>query len=115
MKDRKEKLKDHNEDPKDPKDVKEELPGYKPYPDSEDIFAKDKETDIDPEKLAEKANPAIDDESLKKQAGILSGGLDVPGAELDDEAEAKGSEDEENNYYSLGGDDHSDLDEDKGS
>jgi len=24
-----------------------------------------------------------------------------------------GSEDEENNYYSLGGDDHNDLDEDK--
>jgi|SRR5690606_23596923 len=30
--------------------------------------------------------------------------LDVPGAELDDENEALGEEDEENNYYSLGGD-----------
>ena len=41
--------------------------------------------------------------------------LDVPGAELDDEQEKIGSEDEENNYYSLGGDDHNDLDEDKGN
>jgi hypothetical protein len=30
--------------------------------------------------------------------------LDVPGAELDDDSEAIGAEDEENNYYSLGGD-----------
>lgn len=96
-------------------ETSEELPGYKPYPDSEDIYAKDKETDIDPEKLAEKAEPVVDDESLKKQAAILSGGLDVPGDELDDEAESKGAEDEENNYYSLGGDNHVDLEEDKGS
>lgn len=40
--------------------------------------------------------------------------LDVPGAELDDVQENIGSEDEENNYYSLGGDDHENLDEDKG-
>lgn len=32
--------------------------------------------------------------------------LDVPGAELDDKQERIGSEDEENNYYSLGGDKH---------
>jgi len=30
--------------------------------------------------------------------------LDIPGTELDDENEKIGSEDEENNYYSLGGD-----------
>ncbi len=39
--------------------------------------------------------------------------LDIPGSELDDEDEKVGNEDEENNYYSLGGDDHNDLDEDK--
>lgn len=105
MKDKKEKI----------KGAKEKLPGYKPYPDSEDIFAKDKETDIDPELLAESPDLPIDEESLKKQAAILSGGLDVPGAELDDDDEAKGAEDEENNYYSLGGDNHVDLEEDKGS
>lgn len=37
--------------------------------------------------------------------------LDVPGSELDDEQEKVGNEDEENNYYSLGGDDHNGLDE----
>lgn len=40
--------------------------------------------------------------------------IDVPGAELDDADEAIGEEDEENNYYSLGGDAHDDLEEDKG-
>ena len=40
--------------------------------------------------------------------------LDVPGSELDDQQESVGSEDEENNYYSLGGDNHNDLEEDKG-
>lgn len=38
--------------------------------------------------------------------------LDVPGAELDDENEELGEADEENNYYSLGGDRHENLDED---
>ena len=37
--------------------------------------------------------------------------LDIPGAELDDEAEDIGEEDEENNYYSLGGDDKENLEE----
>jgi len=39
--------------------------------------------------------------------------LDIPGSELDDESESVGSEDEENNSYSLGGDDHDDLEESK--
>jgi hypothetical protein len=38
--------------------------------------------------------------------------LDVPGSELDDANEEIGEEDEENNYYSLGGDQHQNLDED---
>ena len=37
--------------------------------------------------------------------------LVVPGAELDDVKEIIGGEDEENNYYSLGGDYHNNLDE----
>lgn len=40
--------------------------------------------------------------------------LDVPGSEDDDAAEEIGAEDEENNYYSLGGDAHENLDEDQG-
>jgi hypothetical protein len=37
----------------------------------------------------------------------LNTDLDIPGSDLDDENEAIGEEDEENNYYSLGGDNHS--------
>ena len=38
--------------------------------------------------------------------------LDIPGVELDDSDEIIGEEDEENNYYSVGGDNHNDLEED---
>jgi hypothetical protein len=38
--------------------------------------------------------------------------LDIPGAELDDLNELSGSEDEENNYYSLGSDDNDALEND---
>ncbi len=41
--------------------------------------------------------------------------LDVPGAEDDNANEEIGEEDEENNYYSLGGDAHENLEEDRGS
>jgi hypothetical protein len=37
---------------------------------------------------------------------------DITGSEPDNELEITGSEDEENNYYSLGGDDHNDLEKD---
>lgn len=39
--------------------------------------------------------------------------LDVPGAQLDDREEEIGDEDEENNLYSLGGENHEDLEEDR--
>ena len=43
----------------------------------------------------------------------LSGSdLDVPGTDLDDADESIGEEDEENNEYSLGGDNHDDIPED---
>ncbi|HEX6335025.1 MAG TPA: hypothetical protein VFZ78_12410 [Flavisolibacter sp.] len=38
--------------------------------------------------------------------------LDIPGSELDDANENIGEEDEENNYYSLGGDRHEHQEED---
>ena len=57
-----------------------------------------------------------DDNSLEKDSGYkeLNPGedLDIPGAELDDANEAIGEEDEENNYYSLGGDNKNSLEED---
>ena len=49
----------------------------------------------------------------RDETASLNKGLDVPGAELDDADEKIGEEDEENNYYSLGGDRHDDLEEDK--
>jgi hypothetical protein len=42
----------------------------------------------------------------------LNTDLDIPGSELDDEMEDVGEEDEENNYYSVGGDRHENLEED---
>ena len=42
----------------------------------------------------------------------LNTDLDVPGSELDDDNESIGEEDEENNYYSLGGDRHEAQEED---
>lgn len=48
-----------------------------------------------------------DDELLRKRkrpADFAGSDLDVPGSELDDEQEKVGSEDEENNSYSLSDD-----------
>lgn len=97
--------------------AEDNLPGYPVYPEEEDIYNNyEEEIDIDPENLFQKKdsgekmrfkrNPELnlDDE-------FPGDDLDIPGAELDDEMEIIGSEDEENNYYSLGGDDHDDLDE----
>lgn len=58
-----------------------------------------------------------EDEQLRKRVwppDFAGDDLDVPGSEADDDAESLGSEDEENNLYSLGGDRHEDLEEDKG-
>lgn len=58
-----------------------------------------------------------DDETVQAKARVddlpEEGDLDVPGADLDDESEELGEEDEENNYYSLGGDRHENLEEDQ--
>lgn len=92
---------------------------YPLYPDSEDIYNKSKkEKNMDPEDISkvkktdksDKARTNIEKESNDDASGS---NLDIPGSELDDEQENVGSEDEENNYYSIGGDDHNDLDEDK--
>jgi hypothetical protein len=55
-----------------------------------------------------------DDEDLKHRVypvDFTGNDLDVPGAEMDDAQEKKGSEDEENNSYSIGGDAHDNLEE----
>ena len=88
------------------------------YPPSEDIYAQFKEeTEIDPEDITKKKiiDETTGGNNVKMSEDFrLGGDLDVPGSELDDQQESVGSEDEENNYYSLGGDNHNDLEEDKG-
>jgi hypothetical protein len=94
---------------------KEIFPDYPSYPPEEDIYSKyTEEQDIDPEQPSMLKEPVILSEldvQLDFRKEVLPNELDVPGAELDDQQELLGSEDEENNYYSLGGDDHEDLDE----
>jgi hypothetical protein len=89
-----------------------DLQGYPLYPSSEDIYSKFREEkEINPEDISKVKQP---NETAKageiktgKSIGNPSGDdLDVPGSELDDEQENIGAEDEENNYYSLGGDVH---------
>ncbi|MGB8357590.1 MAG: hypothetical protein WCD55_03150 [Bacteroidales bacterium] len=100
------------------KDKEDNLPEYPVYPASEDIynnFKKDK--NIDPEDISNAKKPDNSNSSLtgveKEPNDAPGSNLDIPGSELDDEQENIGNEDEENNYYSIGGDDHNDLDEDK--
>lgn len=94
----------------------EDFPGYPLYPASQDIYNKYQETDIDPENISKKKITNDTDDFLNEKDfddDYTGSDLDVPGAELDDDHEDVGSEDEENNYYSLGGDNHNDLEEDK--
>ena len=94
------------------------LEGYPHYPASEDLFQHDKEMGkLNPEDLsknkAPNEKPGMPNEK-SFQDDMSGDDLDVPGSDLDDQQERIGSEDEENNYYSLGGDNHNDLDENKG-
>lgn len=89
--------------------------GYPYYPAAEDIYRIDAEDkDIDPENILKIKTFNDDNGSTIDEIFRHTGDgddLDVPGSELDDELEDIGSEDEENNYYSIGGDDHEDLEE----
>ncbi|HEX5171784.1 MAG TPA: hypothetical protein VFW11_21545 [Cyclobacteriaceae bacterium] len=107
------------------------FPGYPRYPAKDDITNRDERLNDDiediinenrsqPQEVTDQANRELEnsgqgeDEELKKRTTPVdfSGeDLDVPGSELDDDREAIGSEDEENNLYSLGGDNHEDLEE----
>jgi hypothetical protein len=95
----------------------EDQQGYPSYPPGQDIYGKyHKARNINPEdppnikKPVDKFKTGANNE--KDFSDDVSGNdLDIPGSEPDDEFDFTGSEDEENNYYSLGGDDHNDLDE----
>ena len=86
-----------------------------PYPPSEDIYVQAKEEkEIDPENISKNKIPPKKGNTMNELsfAEDMSGDdLDVPGSEYDDEQEWIGSEDEENNYFILGGENHHDLDE----
>ena len=96
------------------------LPGYPLYPPKEDIFNKYKEEgELNPEDASRSKSPNEEVSAGKNnekdfKEDISGDDLDVPGSELDDQQENVGNEDEENNYYSLGGDNHNDLEEDQG-
>ena len=91
-------------------------PDYPVYAPEDDIYNKAKEEqNLDPEDITElkDRNTKRGKRNEKDFTEDNSGDdLDVPGAELDDKQEDIGSEDEENNYYSLGGDNHNNLEED---
>lgn len=92
------------------------FPGYPHYPASEDIYNQEKEVDLNPEDLTKvKPQEKPGKQNEKDFCEDMTGeDLDVPGSKADEAKGNSGSEDEENNYYSLGGDDHNDLEEDKG-
>jgi hypothetical protein len=86
--------------------------GYPLYPPSEDIYNQfTEEIDIDPENVLEPKQRNTDDIKPRNEEDLMSDDLDVPNAEADDAEEAIGSEDEENNYYSIGGGNHDNLEE----
>src|SRR3954468_7080261 len=91
----------------------DDLPGYPIYPAKDDIYNRSKEeTDLNPEDPTTRKPENEDPDALNEKdfSDVKTGvDLDVPGSELDDASEAIGSEDEENNYYSLGGDDMENL------
>ena len=71
------------------------------YNSSEDIYNQDDKLSLDIDGNIENSN--IEDD--------MEMNLDVPGSELDNSEEKIGSEDEENNYWSLGGENHEDLEQ----
>src|SRR5262245_40906328 len=103
-------------DPSKSKDTNEE--GYPLYPDKDDIYNRSKEVkDLDSDDFSQikdddDEEPLDPEEELDFEEEVLIDDLDVPGSELDDDDEDIGNEDEENNYYSIGGDNHEDLEED---
>jgi len=94
-----------------------ETEGYPLYPENEDIYIKfKKEISLDPENITRFKEQEIfgkvnEKDFLEDETG---NDLDIPGLESDGNEDVIGIEDEENNYFSLGGDDHMDLEENQG-
>lgn len=100
----------HEENSKDNDPEALNSEGYPQYPASDDIYNQEKlETRFNPEDISKRKAPnektgTSNEKRFNEE--MLGDDLDVPGSELDDQQESVGSEDEENNYYSLGGDNH---------
>lgn len=112
------KSKQHTQD--EEKEGNSDFSRYPIYPASEDIYNKSiEEEDIDPEDITSMKSPNDDNRFGKNNEKDFSedksgSDLDVPDSDSDAAQGNSGNEDEENSYYSLGGDDHDDLDEDRG-
>ena len=81
--------------------------GNPEYNSGEDIYSREEKLPF----IEEGSDATINDDKMENDS--TGDDLDIPGAELDDADEEIGGEDEENNYYSLGGDNHDDLEENK--
>jgi hypothetical protein len=109
--------KPHTNVEQDDQEKKEQLPGYPIYPANQDVYAEFKEEeDTDPENIFKKKTKNYSDEKLNEKdfkQDKSGGDLDIPGAENSNKQANLANEDEENDYYSLGGDNNIDLEEDK--
>jgi hypothetical protein len=94
---------------KSPEGEKEDIKvfGNPDYGPNEDIYAQG-------EKINLEVGDDIENMNKPNTDKLPGDDLDIPGAELDDADEIIGEEDEENNYYSLGGDNHENLEESHG-
>ena len=92
------------------------FPDYPLYPAKDDIYNQSIESDLNPDNL-EEMNIDADNPGLRNEKDFSEDetgeDLDVPGSEDDEAENNEGNEDEENNYYSLGGDNHNDLEEER--
>lgn len=89
------------------------LPGYPIYPESDDALSDAHKKDVIPlEDDMDTLQPGQKSVDTSEKPKNLDSDLDIPGSELDDADEVLGEEDEENNYYSLGGERHENLEED---
>jgi len=92
--------------------------GYPLYPSDDDIYSKyHEEKSLDPDRIFFPENSADSEEFIISDSNdfnidFMDKISDLSELEAEDSQENPGLEDEENNYYSLGGDDHHDLEED---
>ena len=78
------------------------------YPMAEDIYSQsEQETEIDPEDISQKKTPNEPDPDAANEKDYnnekTGDDLDVPGSEDQEDDKRNGKEDEENEYFSLGG------------